>query len=217
VALYRGPFSLTGEASYTREPQAPALVTDSVRRTVDHAARLGLATRVLTANVGLVRRGAYAPMPFPDIRLVFRASQAPLSVYAVSDVHFQPIRPLTLEARYAHPLVGGADFQPPHNARWAATFRSKFWRTFRSGAFDLKVQVAGESWSTGLAGFSSFGGPIILPGLTFTEVYIAFQIVGFTAFWDLRNAWNTTAGYVPGYQVYPRNAQTFGVKWEFMN
>jgi len=217
VSIQRGPFSLVGEASYTREPETPVLPTDSVRRVVDRSIRAGFVTRPFGGHAGFVRRGAYEPLAFPDLRSVSRLSAAPPSVYFVSDVQLQPIRPLTLEGWYSHPARGGADFQPPHHGRAAITFRSKFWRTFRSGAFDLKVQVAVESWSTGNAGQTSTGQLLTLNGLSFTETYLAFQIVGFTAFWDLRNAWNTRDSYVPGFQPYPRNAQTFGVKWEFMN
>lgn len=217
VALAAGPFSLVGEATYAREPQAPALLADTARRTIDRGVRLGFATRRAGARVGIVRRGAYDPLPFTDLRLVPRMSPVLPSTYYVSDVRLQPIRPLTLDGWYVHPARDGADFQPPHHGRAAITFRSKFWRTFRSGAFDLKLQIAVESWSAGIAGRTAAGAPIALKGLTFTETLLAFQIVGFTAFWDLRNAWNTRDSYVPGYQLYPRNAQTFGVKWEFKN
>lgn len=217
VAFYRGPFSLVGEANYSVEPQAPSLRADSARRTVDRAARFAFSTRPFTAGAGIVRRGAYDPLPFTDLPALPATTVVPRSTYYTSEFWFRPIRPLTLEGWYVHPVIGGADFQPPHHARAAFTFRSKFWRTFRSGAFDLKVQIAVESWSQGIAGRTSSGAPIALNGLTFTETYLAFQIVGFTAFWDLRNAWNTRDSYVPGFQPYPRNAQTFGVKWEFRN
>ncbi|MSR07438.1 MAG: hypothetical protein EXR93_10290 [Gemmatimonadetes bacterium] len=217
LALYRGPVSLVGEATYDREPEAPALVKDSVRRTVDRSARLVLDTRLAGASIGVVRRGAYTPHPFSDLRLVPAASPMAASLYAVSDFRLQLIRPLTLEGWYAHPVSGGADFQPPNHFRGAVTFRSKFWRTFRSGAFDLKVQIAAESWSAGVAGRTAGGARIPLNALNFIEMFLAVQLVGFTAFWDLRNAWNTLDSYVPGFQHYPRNAQTFGVKWEFRN
>jgi hypothetical protein len=42
--------------------------------------------------------------------------------------------------------------------------------------------------------------------------------VGFTAFWDLRDAITTPVRkqFVPGL-TYPNNAQVFGVRWEFKN
>jgi hypothetical protein len=133
----------------------------------------------------------------------------------VAGFTFQPVRPLTLDGWFVNPYRGAADYQPPTHGRAQLTFRSKFWRTFRSGAFDLKVQVALESWSGGTAGLAN-GTLVQLGGVTFWETFVSFQLVGFTAFWDLRNANNSREQYVPGLP-YPRNAQTFGVRWEFFN
>ena len=73
-----------------------------------------------------------------------------------------------------------------------------------------------ESWSRGTAGLSNSGSPLELPGISFYEGYLSFQIVGFIAFYDLRNAYNSRVGYVPG-MPYPPNGQTLGVRWEFFN
>ena len=94
------------------------------------------------------------------------------------------------------------------------TLRSKFWPTFRSGVFDLKLMMRGESWSAGLAGLDGDGQPIVLPGATFYEFQVSFQIVSFTAFWNLRNARLTDAQFVPRLD-YPGSAQYFGVHWTF--
>ena len=45
---------------------------------------------------------------------------------------------------------------------------------------------------------------------------MAIQLLGFTAFWNLRNARLSDAVYVPGL-AYPKNAQTFGITWVFAN
>ncbi|MBI4420651.1 MAG: TonB-dependent receptor plug domain-containing protein [Gemmatimonadetes bacterium] len=216
VELQYGPFSLVGEIAYRHAVQASALPRDTVQTTLDRAARVGFTTRPLSGHVALVRRDAYAPLPFTEIRTIPGLARTPRSTYVVAGLKLQPIAPLTLDGWYAHPARGGADFQPPRHARAQLTFRSKFWRTFRSGAFDLKVQMAMESWSRGTAGLAA-GSPIPLPGVTFWEGFISFQIVGFTAFYDLRNALNARERYVPGLPQYPRNAQTFGVRWEFYN
>ena len=71
-----------------------------------------------------------------------------------------------------------------------------------------------DSWSRGTAGLSDAGLPIELRGITFYETYLEFQIVGFTIFWNMRNAYNAQEQYVPGLE-YPRSAQTYGVRWEF--
>jgi hypothetical protein len=216
IALFRGPFSLVGEMAWTDAVQGPALRQDTARRALDRSFRAGFDTRLLSGHGGLAERDAYAPLPLPDLPLIAALNPSTRSTVFLADGKIQPLKSLTLDGWYANPIRGRADFQPPTHGRAQLTFRSKFWRTFRSGAFDLKLQLAMESWSRGTAGVSRSGSPQTLNGITFYEAFVSFQIVGFTAFWDLRNAYNSRVGYVPG-MPYPRNAQTFGVRWEFFN
>jgi hypothetical protein len=217
LGLTRGPLSLTGEVAAAELPQAPMLASDTAQRTVDRSVRAAVDTRMLSLRLTLAERDSFRPRPFGDLRAVPASNPTPASVYLVAEWRLQPISALALSGWYAHPRSGSADFQPPHHTRTQLTFRSKFWRTFRSGAFDLKVQWAVESWSAGRAGRTAAGTPIALPGLTFSEAEISFQLVGFTGFWSLRNALNTRSAFVPGMPDYPLNGQTFGVKWRFAN
>jgi hypothetical protein len=222
AALYRGPFSVVGEWAVQDGVQAPALIADSVQETVDRAVRVGFDTRPLAGHVGLVERDAYLPLPMADLPVIPATGPTRAATYLVADARFQPIKALTLDGWYSEPRnagpTGAADFQPPAHYRAQLTLRSKFWRTFRSGAFDLKVQVAVESWSRGTAGLDAGGAPLSLPGVTLWETFLAFRIVGFTMFWDLRDAITTPVRkqFVPGL-TYPNNAQVFGVRWEFRN
>ena len=222
AALYRGPFSVVGEWAVQDGVQAPALIADSVQETVDRAVRVGFDTRPLAGHVGLVERDAYLPLPMADLPVIPATGPTRAATYLVADARFQPIKALTLDGWYSEPRnagpTGAADFQPPAHYRAQLTLRSKFWRTFRSGAFDLKVQVAVESWSPGTAGLDAGGAPLSLPGVTLWETFLAFRIVGFTMFWDLRDAITTPVRkqFVPGL-TYPNNAQVFGVRWEFRN
>ena len=143
-------------------------------------------------------------------------SPSPKGTDLVADARLTPWPFLTLDGWYVTPSDSAADFQPPTHGRAEITFRSKFWPTFRSGAFEFKAQWSVESWSRGTAGLDDQGNPILLPGATFMEGYIAFQIVGFTAYYDIRNARRTHSPYLPGF-AYPRNGWTFGVQWEFTN
>jgi hypothetical protein len=215
VALYRGPFSVVGELSRQEAVQAPALRADTTQLTVDEGIRAGLRTRYLSGYAGLVRQDAYQALPLALATVIDGFSPSLRSTVFVSDFTLQPVRSITLDGWFVNPVRGTADFQPPTHSRAQITFRSKFWRTFRSGAFDLKVQAAMESWGAGTAGLST-GSVVPLPPATFWELFLSFQIVGFTAFWDLRNANNSLDQYIPGL-TYPRNGQTFGVRWEFFN
>lgn len=217
LGLYHGPFSLVGELAVSDALQAPALPADTTIETLDHAVRFALDTGPLDAMVGLVRRDAYAPLPFPDLAVVAGMAPVPAIDYVVADVRLWSSKALSFGARYSDPLDDSvADLQPPTQTRADITFRSKFWPTFRSGAFDLMARVSMESWSTGTAGLTAANEPIVLPGATFYTVFVQFQIVGFTMFWDFRNARLTQAEFVPGL-ASPRQAQTFGITFEFFN
>jgi hypothetical protein len=220
AALLGGPFSLVGEWAFRDGLQAPALAADTLQETRDRAVRVGFDTRPLSGHLSLVRRDAFQPLPFGEIAVLGGLAPTRAATFWVADARLQPISALSLDGWYVTPRDRGtgdaADFQPPSHARAQLTFCSKFWRTFRSGAFDLKVQVAMESWSAGAAGLGPGGVPTRLGATTYWETYLAFQLVGFTAFWDLRDAFNAQKQYIPGL-YYPNNAQVFGVRWEFRN
>jgi hypothetical protein len=220
AALVSGPFSLVGEWAFRDGVQAPALLPDTLQQTHDRAVHVGFDTRPLAGHLSLVRRDAYQPLPLGEIDALTGLAPTRAATYWVADARLQPINALSVDGWYVTPrdpgLAGAADFQPPSHARAQLTLRSKFWRTFRSGAFDLKVQVAMESWHAGAAGLGLGGVPVQLSATTYWETYLAFQLVGFTAFWDLRDALNEQKQYVPGL-YYPNNAQVFGVRWQFKN
>ncbi|MBI3982750.1 MAG: TonB-dependent receptor plug domain-containing protein [Gemmatimonadetes bacterium] len=216
AALWRGPLALVGAIAKSEAVQAPALRADTAQETLDRSLRLSFSTRPLGASLGLVERDAYRPLPFAEFPVLPRAGRSSKGSWLVAEGHVQPWKPLTLAGWYQHPRGGTADFQPPAMSRVQATFRSKFWRTFRSGAFDLKVQFALESWDDGTAGLTDAGAPIPLEAVTYQEWHVAFQILDFTAFWDLRDAALAQKQYVPGLS-FPPNAQVFGVRWEFSN
>jgi hypothetical protein len=214
AGVYVSPVSVMGEISVADEVQAPAVLTDSAQRTVDQAVRLGFDTRVLRTHVSVVRRGAYAPLPLVDLPLAAFDTTAE-ATYVEASAQFQPFRPLTFRAWYSDPIRGTpANLQPPQHIRAAVTFRSKYWRTFRSGAFDLLLEIALESWSNGVAGLDEFGSALLLPAATFSELLIQFRLGGFTGFWNMRNSGNQMSQYLPG-MPYPPSGQTFGVKWIF--
>ena len=209
-----GPFSIVGTVSKARAIEAPSLVADTGQVVADFGVRVGMSTRRISGHVGLVRRDGYQPSSFPQLPVIASFDSSRQATYIEARAVLRPWSYLTIDAWYSDPGSATLDFQPPNHTRLQLTFRSKFWRTFRSGAFDLKAQISMDSWSRGTAGLSDAGLPIELRGITFYETYLEFQIVGFTIFWNMRNAYNAQEQYVPGLE-YPRSAQTYGVRWEF--
>jgi hypothetical protein len=124
---------------------------------------------------------------------------------------------LRLSGWYFDPLVGGGDFEPPHHARVSATFQSKFWRVFPSGIFNLRGEVAMESWTRwSLAGIDSAGNERSINGASFVETNIQMQLAGVTLYWIMRNANLMRASYVEGLS-YPKAVQQWGARWYFTN
>jgi len=216
LALYRGPFSVVGEARWADAVASPMLAADTAQQTLDLAARAGVAWPRVSLHAGLERRDDFAPPPLTAFPGLGALPPSPAATFAVGDVSLG-LGALTLSGWVAEPITGSApSFEPPTRVRAALTFRSKYWRTFRSGAFDLKLQLAVESWGDGVAGTDLTGAPIPLPGATIADASLQIQLAAFNAFYTLRNAFNAREGYVPGLD-YPRTIQTFGVKWTFHN
>jgi len=216
VGLYGGPFSLVGTMQYGDAVQAPAITTDSAQQTLDKSIRAALRTQPLSGHVGIVWRDPYLPLPFPEVAVVSRFDTTRETTYLVANVRLASSRALALEGWYSNPLEGDpGNLQPPSHARIQATFRSKFWRTFRSGAFDLKVQISIDTWSEGIGGYDSGGNPVALPAATFWEGLIQIGLVDFSVFGDWRNMYNSKETYFPGLEYVRRIVFLWGVKWEF--
>lgn len=217
VAIGIGPFAVLGQVARRRSIASPWRLSDTAQIGTDLEGRLRFSTRMLSADIGLARYDAYTPLPLASYAGMASLGTSSRQTYAIAEGTFTPIRPLTFEGWYASPTKGdGAAFQPRRLLRGSVTFRSKFWPTFRSGAFDLEARLSVESWGAGIAGVDSSGTPITLDPARFAEFFLQFEIARFRAFYDLRNAFNLRRAYVPEYE-YPRVIQTFGVRWTFFN
>ncbi len=216
LGLHAGPFSVAGDVRWADAVAHPVLTADTAQTTLDLGARAGISSRRLTLHAGVEERDAFTPADLAVLAgfPVLGATQA--ATYAVGDLSVS-LGSLTFAGWFADPISGEAPaFQPPSQSRASVTFRSKFVRTFPSRAFDLKVQIAVEAWSAGVAGLDENGDPIPLPGTSVGEAFLQFELASFHLFYSLKNALRSQEGFVPGYE-YPRNRQTFGVKWLFHN
>lgn len=215
LGLYRGPLSLVGDVVAADAVPAPMLPADTARTTLDFGGRAGFVTRHLALHGGIERRDAFEPPPMPSLPPFAQLPATGSATYAVADLMLKA-GGWSLSGWISHPVRGDtAAFAPPTHSRLALTLRSKFWRTFRSGAFDIKAQIALESWGVGVAGLDE-GLPRALPGATIAEAFLEIQLVQFRAFYSFRNALRTEDWYVPGFSLF-RALQTFGVKWDFQN
>ena len=166
-----------------------------------------------------VERDPFRPLGAPaGLQPVDSLGLTPQTQMLTAYAMLRPLPGVTFSAWYADPVRGGGDFEPPTHTRYAATFFSKFWRVFRSGAFALRAEVAAESWSGGGPGGITVDtagtSQLVLSGTTFVDYQVEMQIVGVTLFWHMRNGNAMKGGYVQGLP-YPTIVQFYGARWSF--
>ena len=211
-------FTARAEATWQKDVQSSLVTTDDLQETLDMAGWVGFDHPRLSFEVGRGRRDPFAPLGFGGgIITIDSLHPSPLTEFLAVRGSVRVISGLWLSGWYFDPLVGGADFEPPHHSRVSATFQSKFWRVFKSGIFTLRGEVAMESWSRwGLGGLDSLGNERAMGGSSFMDTNIQMQLSGVTLFWTMRNANLMRASYVEGLS-YPKAVQSWGARWYFTN
>jgi hypothetical protein len=177
-----------------------------------------------TLEVGRARRDAFAPAPefATGLGTITRLDSTLQTNYVTVHGSVRLLPGLQISGWYFDPVRGGGAYEPPHHARYALTFYSKFWRVYRSGIFALRAEAAVESWSGGAAAGvfsdSTTGATTVLSlaGATFINLNAQIRIAGVTIFWANRNSRAFRHGYGPRID-YPRNYQFYGVLWRFTN
>jgi hypothetical protein len=213
IALPFG-FSIHGDVAWANELQAPALDNDSAQQTTDLSGALRWERSWTTLEVGAARRDGFQPDSSfaTGLRTVTELEATPASNYLTVHASLRLLPGFQIAGWYFDPVRGGGAFEPPHHARYALTFYSKFWRVYRSGVFALRAEASVDSWSGG----APAGVALSLAGATFINVNAQIRIAGVTIFWANRNSRAFRGGYAPGVD-YPRNYQFYGVIWRFTN
>ena len=211
-------FSARAEATWQKDVQSAFVTTDDLQEPLDMAAWIGFERPRISLEVGRGRRDPFAPLDFGGgIISIDSLHVSPFTEFIAVRGSVQVLHGLHLSGWYFDPVVGGADFEPPHHSRVSATFQSKFWRVFKSGIFALRGEVAMESWSRwGLGGIDSLGVGRSMTGSSFVDTNIQMQLAGVTLFWMMRNANLMRASYVQGLG-YPKAVQSWGARWYFTN
>lgn len=197
--------------------QAPSIEADTAQKVMEGAASIGWESRVLAVEAGVLRTSAWSPIAFQPTQL-FIDTIAPSGAtnWFTARGRFDPVNWLSLGAWYSSAMNVMPEGQPPEHARVMATVRSRFLRTFPSGAFDLKASLGLERWSGGVLGADEFGAPLALPAQMYLETLIELRIQAFVVYFSRANLMSEQPGYVPGFPVTPL-ATTFGVRWGFLN
>jgi len=209
-------FGVSGSARLGQVVAAPAIATNEAQDISDLTGTLIWRTSWLSLQADLSRTGAFqglAPQPYLNVPGL---AETPATTWVTLGGSVAPVPWLTLEGWYGNPTSGTPNGNPPTHFTTTATIRSKFIRTFPSGAFDLKAQVGLESWSDGVIGLDGSATPIVLPGASFFRGYLEIAIGSFRFYYDRMNLAGSDAVYVPGY-VIPLYGSTYGVRWSFVN
>ncbi len=214
------PFShvlLRGTARAGSIVQAPSIEADTAQSVLEASGSIGWESRLLGVEVGVARTSAFNPMAYQQTQLTVAAinsSQATNWFHAQGRIN--PTDWLSVDAWYSSAMNVMPDGQPPEHARVMGTVRSRFLRTFPSGAFDLKASLGFERWSGGVLGTGTGGAPFALPSQMYLETLIELKIQSFIVYFSRANLLSELPGYVPGFPVTPL-ATTFGIRWGFLN
>lgn len=209
-------FGLSGSARLGKVVAAPAVATSLAQDISDLSGALEWQGSWLSLRADLSRTSAFqgiAPQPYLNVPGL---AETPATTWVSVGGRLAPVPWFIIESRYSNPTSGTPNGNPPTHSLSTATIRSKFIRTFPSGAFDLKLQVGVENWGDGVIGLDGTGAPITLPGATFIRGYIELAIGSFRFYYDRMNMAATDAFYVPGYAI-PSYGSTYGVRWTFVN
>ncbi len=218
IALPLG-FSARAEAAWQRDVQALFVAKDSLQRTNDVAGWVRFDSPRLMIEIGRGRRDPFAPLAFAvGIKTVTALHPTPSTDFIAGHASLRVLPGFTLSGWYFDAVVGGGDFEPPHHARIAATFHSKFWRVFKSGIFALHGEVAMESWSSWALGGVDTTAAIqrTMGGASFVDTNLELQLAGVTIFWCIQNVNVMRSSYVAGLG-FPKSVQQYGARWFFTN
>jgi hypothetical protein len=219
-ASLRLPLGFEAQASARRGSfvVAPAILADTAQSLTDWQGSLRWQQPWAAVEVGYARTDRFQSPAYRSFQpSVASFSQEPATDWVTVDWRLSPKKWLTFEGWYSDPKgTATPDGLPPTHSLTTATIRSKFWRTFRSGIFDFKAQLAFESWGDGIIGRDALGQPIPLDGASFWRTEIEIRLDSFLLYWDRYNLAASRKSYVPGFKIL-NFGSTFGVRWEFAN
>jgi len=209
-------FDVSGSARLGKVVVAPAIETSVAQDIRDLTATLSWQRTWLSVQADVSQASAFqglAPQPYLNVPGL---AESPSTTWLSLGGRIAPVPWIILESRYSNPASGMPNGNPPTHSLTTATIRSKFFRTFPSGSFDLKAQFGVESWGSGVIGLDAASAPIRMTGATFLRAYLELAIGSFRFYYDRMNLAGTNQTYVPGY-VIPPYGSTYGVRWSFVN
>ena len=199
-----------------REVAAPAILSDSAQDLDDRSVTAGWHFGFGEIEGSYSWNAGFQPIGYDQFPGIPRIAPSGRTEWASINARIAPRQWLVLDGWYSTPQGRRPEGQPPTHSIVNATIQSKFLPTFRSGIFNLKLQISMEGWSPAALGRDSTGAAVTIKGATFFRGYIGLQIGSFTAYYDRYNLGGTRLDWIPGMRP-PAYASTFAVRWEFLN
>ncbi len=197
--------------------QAPSIAAETAQSLLDMSGSVAWESRLLAAEVGVAQADAFRPIAFETLLPTIASIEAPgRTNWFTARGRLSPFPWIGVEAWYSTPLDLAPQGQPGEHLLAVASIRSKFLRTFPSGAFDLKVQLGVERWGAGSLGLDPLGGEVVLPSQLYLQARLEIAIQSFRVYAQRANLMGELPGYVPGFPV-ANQATIFGVRWGFLN
>lgn len=173
-------------------------------------------TRRIGVEGQVSRTAAFQPMAYQELPSIVSIPATPATTWLSSSGYLRPLDWITLRGWYAQASKVAPAGLPPRHWALTGTIRSHLLHTFRSGEFDLKLELGYEGWRAGVLGQDATSTAVALPEAHYVRSLVQVGIGSFAAFWESRNLTGETVGYVPGFFV-PKYSGMFGVRWGFLN
>ena len=215
IALPAG-FAASGAFRSGEYVPVPAIEASGTQDLNELEGTVGWALSWVGVEASFARTAAFAPLPYQPFPGVVSLAPLDETEWVTLSGRLAPLDWISVQGSFSNPTGTAPDGLPPRHYHLTGTIRSKFLRTFRSGSFDLKLELGVEGWESGVIGRDATGAAVVLPAAQFIRSLVRLQIDSFSLFWESRNLGNTADGYVPGYRV-PRYSGLFGIRWGFVN
>ncbi len=206
---------LDGRLRWGHEVATPAVIMAPEENVGEAEVTLGFRSTPLDLAVSGARTSSFRPQSFQPYLVVDTLRPGAVTDWLTVSGRIRPVNWLTLEGWFAAPVADAPDGQPPSQGWFRAAIDSKFWRTFPSSTFNLRLQGTIEAWGEGVLGLDSAGQPVVHPAATFFSVFFQLELSRFRLFYERRNLLAQSGGQLPGHELPA--AQIFGVRWDFLN
>ncbi|HEU5050097.1 MAG TPA: hypothetical protein VFU00_07225, partial [Gemmatimonadales bacterium] len=194
----------------------PALAVDAAQDIDELEGSIGWQLPWVGIEASYARTAAFTPRIYQAFPSIASIGPSARTEWITLGGRFSPLDWISVQGWYSNPRGAVPDGLPPRHYQVTGALHSKFLRTFRSGVFDLRLELGIEGWRAGVIGRDPLGAPVVLPSATHVRSLVRLQIDTFSLFWESRNLGDTQTGHVPGFRI-PRYSGLFGVRWGFVN